>query len=233
MSLKKTLQKQNYDLIQGPIRDEGLLQIWKKKDLESIHLYERSIDKAFEQEFTGEPFENKALSITSSEKQEFDFTAGIGFINNALVQFNIANANLETHFKSGKNVTVSYDNSFTKEVTELDIEKYLTKVDTSNLIHSMLTELNRNHLFVISGVVFAKNLDFVINSNHNIDAEIEAQLNKIGQGKINFQKTGDQQISMKSTTNEVFPIAVKAYRMHFVKSKFKKLELVTDNRNLF
>ena len=233
MSLKKTLQKQSYDLIQGPVRNQDLLQIWKKKDLEKINILDPSISNVFDQEFTVKPFQNNALSISSTDKEEFDFNVGIGFVKNALIQFEIADFNLETHITGGKSVTVSYNNSFTKEISPFEIEKYLTKVNTDGLPPSTEKELNRNNLFVISGVVFAKNLNFTIDSDHAIDADVEANLNKVGKGKINLKQTGNHQIVLNSNVDEDFPVAVKAFRMHFAKGIFKKLELVTDNRNLF
>ncbi|MFA9392439.1 MAG: hypothetical protein ACERKD_21690 [Prolixibacteraceae bacterium] len=233
MSLKKTLQKQNYDLIEGPKRNQDLLQLWIKRDLDRIALYDPSIRNVFGQDFSAAPFESTALSINSSDKEEFDFSAGMDFVKNALLQFKIANANIDAHIKGGKSVTVSYNNSYTKEIGQFELEKYLFSIDSHSLIPSLIRELNRNNLFVIAGVVFAKNLNFVIESDRTIDTTTEASLNKIAEGKVNFEKTADHQITLTSDTEKAFPIAVKAYRIRFVKGKFNKLILATDKRDFF
>lgn len=233
MSLKKTLQKNNYDLLEGPKRNQNLLQVWIKKDTDRIALYDSSISKVFEQPFPEAAIETPALSVTSNDKEEFDFNAGMGFVKNALIQLKIADADIDSQIKSGKSVTVSYNNSYTKEVSQLDIERYLSKINANTFIPSLQKELNRDNLIVITGVIFAKNLNFTIDSNHAIDAAVEANLNKIGKGKISFKQTGQNQITLTAGAEKEFPIAVKAYRMRFAKGQLKGLKLVTDNRNFF
>lgn len=233
MTLKKTLQKQSYDLLEGPTRNHDLLQVWIKKDTDRAALYAPSISEVFEQPFPEAAIETPALSINSSDKEEFDFNTGMGFVKNALIQLKVVDANIDSHIKSGKSVTVSYNDSYTKEVGQFELEKYLSKIDANAFIPSLQKELNRNNLIVINGVIFAKNLNVTINSDHAIDADVEANLNKIGKGKISFKQTGQNQIALIADAEKEFPIALKAYRMMFAKGKFKDLKLVTDNRNFF
>ena len=103
MSLRENLQKQNYDLIQGPVRNQDLLQVWIKRDFDQINFYRKSIVKIFNKEFDEEPFVNNALSVVSSETESFDFSSGMGFLKNALFQFEITDANLEERIKNGLN----------------------------------------------------------------------------------------------------------------------------------
>jgi hypothetical protein len=233
MSLREALQKQNYDLIQGPVRNQDLLQVWSKRDFDQINFYRKSIIKIFDKEFDEEPFVNEALSVVSSETESCDFSSGVGFIKNALLQFEITNANLEEQIKNGKSISVSYENSYTKEYASGTIEAYLAGASFDRGNHSLQKQLNRDHLIVIAGVVFAGNLCVKIETSSNIDAEVEASLNKIGNANVKFEKSSDKQMTMNVTGDKAFPVAVKAYRMKFRDNKFAGLKLVTDNRNFF
>ena len=46
MNLTRLLRKQGYDLIQGPVRNHGLLQLWLKRPLDEADLYYTHIDHA-------------------------------------------------------------------------------------------------------------------------------------------------------------------------------------------
>ena len=48
MKLTTRLRKQGYDLIQGPVRNQGPLQLWLKRPLDEAELYYTHIDHAFE-----------------------------------------------------------------------------------------------------------------------------------------------------------------------------------------
>jgi hypothetical protein len=48
MNLTTHLRKQGYDLIEGPVRHHGLLQLWLKRPLDEAELYYAHIDHAFQ-----------------------------------------------------------------------------------------------------------------------------------------------------------------------------------------
>ncbi|HKK80878.1 MAG TPA: hypothetical protein VJ909_01435 [Prolixibacteraceae bacterium] len=233
MSLKDTLRKQNYDLIHGPVRNQDLLQVWIKRDFDQINFYRKSMIKIFEEEFNEEPFINDALAVVSSDTESFDFSSGMRFLKNALLQFEFSDASIEEHIKNGKSVSVSYDNSYTKEYASGAIEAYLSGASFDNENTSLQKQLNRDNLIVIAGVVFAGNLHVKIETETDINTEVEASLSRIGIANVKFEKTSDRQITMNATGDKAFPVAVKAYRMRFRNDKFAGLRLVTDNRNFF
>jgi hypothetical protein len=233
MSLKKTLQKQNYDLIDGPIRNHELLQIWTKRKTDRSTLYSRSLGHLFELPFEPPVLENESLSINSEEKEEFDFSAGIGFVENALLQFQIPDARLDQHIKGGKFLTVSYNQAVTREIEMHLIEKFLAKIDGTSLIHSLAKELELDNLIVITGLVLARELKVAIESDRLIDSGLEASLNQLAEGKVKFTRTSDKKMILTADTGSAYPIAVKAFRIRFKKNKFQKLVLATDNRDFF
>jgi hypothetical protein len=233
MSLKETLQKQNYDLIQGPVRNQDLLQVWMKKSFDQITIHRKSISKIFDQPFAGEPLVNKAMSIVSDESETFDFSSGINFVKNALHQFDIMDVDIEGHIKNGKSVTVRYDNSYTKEFTAGAIADYLSHVTFDAENRSLQKQLNRDNLIVVAGVVFAKNLNVKIEATSDDDVGLETKLNQFGSAKVKIAKIDEHEIDMMVDSDEDFPIAIKAYRMKFRNDRFTGLKLVSDNRNFF
>lgn len=232
MTLEDTLQKQSYDLIQGPVRDQELLQIWRKPKLDTISIY-GSLVKVFKKEFQATAKINHALNLDSSIKTVFDFNAGIKFLEDALAQFNIPNANIGNKIKGGKTITISYDNSFSQEYELVDLIYYFTEIDVHGLAVPIKKDLNNNNFIVITGLVFAKNLKMVIDTNSNIEANLETELSNIGNGNLKAQRTADNQISMNVSSDQNLPIAIKAFRIKYEKDNYKDLICVTDNRDFF
>jgi hypothetical protein len=72
-----------------------------------------------------------------------------------------------------------------------------------------------------------------IETDFSLDAALVASLNNIADGKLDFTMSSGNKLKMVSSGNSFFPIAVKASRIDYDKSVFKKLILVTDNRNFF
>ena len=77
MSLTKTLRDQGYDLIEGPIRNHNLLQLWLKKPFNDVQIYYSHIDHAFTSKVDLNQVENIALNIDSTTKDEYRFNIGI------------------------------------------------------------------------------------------------------------------------------------------------------------
>lgn len=140
---------------------------------------------------------------------------------------------LNNKIKSGKKVTISYDNSHTKEYAVGNIESYLSSADFVHPNPPLLRNSNRNNLIVLSGIVFAKNLVVDIETDFKIETALIASLNEMAEGNVDFTMSTVNKIKMVSSVNNSFPIAVKANRIDFDKGRFKKLNLISDNRDLF
>jgi hypothetical protein len=97
----------------------------------------------------------------------------------------------------------------------------------------LLKNANRNNILVVSGVLMAKTINVDIQTNLDINPDIIVKLNKAANGKLNFDKSSNNNIKMTSNSENYFPIAVKADRLDFDKGHFNDSELITDNRSLF
>ncbi len=233
MKLTKILHDQGYDLIEGPIRNHKLLQLWLKQFINEAELYYSHIDNAFSNTVAIAEIENTALNINATHKNEYGFNIGITLLEEALKGLGLAAFEISTKIKSGKTVTISYDNSITKECAIGNIQDYLATADFNHPNPALLLNANRNNILVITGVVLAKNLIVEIETDFSVDAALVATLNKVADGKLDFTFNGKATLKMVSTGNAYFPIAVKASRIDFDKSVFKKLTLITDTRNFF
>ena len=233
MSLKKYLREQGYDLIDGPVRNHKPLQLWLKKVFDEIELYYSSIDHAFVSSFPLNEVTNDALSVTSTKKDDYGFNIGITLLEDILKSLGLGNFELSTKIKSGKKVTISYDNSVTKECPIGEIENYLSNADFRHSNPALLKNANRNNIIIITGIVFAKNLFVEIETDSNLSVELVASLNSVAEGKLDFTMSSQSKLKMVSIGTSYFPIAVKANRIDFDRGSFKKLILITDNRDPF
>lgn len=233
MKLTKFLRDQGYDLIEGPVRNHKPLQLWLKQIFNETELYYASVDQAFKSAITLDEIENPALNFDSSKKDNYAFNIGITLLEEILKSLGLGSFELSAKIKSGKTVTISYDNSITKEYAIGNIESYLSSADFIHPNPSLLKNANRNNILVITGIVFAKNLVVSIETDFSLDAALVASLNNIADGKLDFTMSSGNKLKMVSSGNSFFPIAVKASRIDYDKSVFKKLILVTDNRNFF
>lgn len=234
MDLTKTLKRAGYDLIDSPIRNHKLTQLWLKKNLDKILMYHDQINYAFSSSVDLPIFTNAALKVTSSSKNEFNFNLGITILGELLKSLGLANLDISSEIKSGKTVTISYDNSISKEIEIGALENYFSDFDfvhPNNL--QLLENLNKNDVIIVTGILYAKNLIVEINTDFNISAELKAKLTQIAEGKIDFSNSTERKIKMIAETGDFYPIAVKASRLDFDHGKYKGQNLVTDNRNLF
>ncbi len=233
MNLTKTLKENGYDLIESPVRNQKLLQLWLKTPFNRAELYYSDINQAFNSKIELTPIENPALNVNSTTKDNYAFNIGISVLEDILNSLGMGNLDLSADVKSGKNVSISYDNTITKEVPVGLIQNYLFDSDFNHPNRLLLKNANRNNILVISGVLLAKTINVDIQTNSDIDPNVIAKLNKIASGKLNFNKSSNNNIKMTSNSNSMFPVAIKADRLDFDKGHFKNTELITDNRNLF
>ena len=233
MNLTKFLREQNYDLIDGPIRNQMPLQLWLKRPFNSAELYYAHISHAFTSAIPLEEIENTALAINSDKKDEYGFNVGITALEDVLKSIGLGAVELNNKIKSGKKVTISYDNSHTKEYAVGNIESYLSSADFVHPNPPLLRNSSRNNLIVLSGIVFAKNLVVDIETDFKIETALIASLNEMAEGNVDFTMSTVNKIKMVSSVNNFFPIAVKANRIDYDKGRFRKLNLISDNRDLF
>ncbi|MBF4518657.1 hypothetical protein IRZ71_20065 [Flavobacterium sp. ANB] len=233
MKLTKYLSGQGYDLIEGPARSHKPLQLWVKKTFDEAQLYYASIEHAFKSDVVLNEIENPALSVDATQKDDYGFNIGITLLEEILKTLGLGTFEISAKIKSGKTVTISYENSITKEYAIGNLEEYLFDADFLHPNPSLLRNANNNNILLITGTVFAKNLVVNIETDFTLDASLITSLNAVAEGKLEFTMSSQSKLKMVSNVGIYFPIAVKANRIDFDRSRFQKLILVTDNINIF
>jgi hypothetical protein len=233
MKLTKYLSEQGYDLIEGPIRNHKPLQLWLKQPLDEAQLYYASIEHAFKSDIVLTEIENPTLNVNGTQKDDYGFNIGITLLEEILRTLGLGSLEITSKIKSGKTVTISYENSITKEYAIGNIEEYLYSADFLHPNPSLLKNANRNNILLITGTVFAKNLVVDIENNFALDATLVTSLNDLAEGKLDFTISNQNTLKMTSNIGIYFPIAVKANRIDFDRSRFKKLILISDSNNIF
>lgn len=233
MALSKFLKDQGYDLIQGPIRNQRPLQLWLKRIFNEAELYYAQVEYAFKSEVTLREIENPALTVNSTQKDDYAFNIGITLLEQILESIGLGRFQLTTDIKSGKRVRIGYDDSFTQEYPAGNIESYFYAADFLHPNPSLLENANRNDILIISETLFAKHLVAEIETNFEWDTDLILRLNKLAEGNLSFSKIGKSTLQLVSEGNDFFPIAVKVNKLDFDQAKFDQLKLVSDNRNFF
>lgn len=233
MNLTKTLKEQGYDLIGGPVRNHKLLQLWLKEPSEEAQFQYSHISHAFVSAEPLEELESAALSVNSNVKDEYGFNIGITVLDGILKAIGLGTLELSSKLKSGKNVTISYDNAVTRECANGDIVNYLSSADFKHANPILLKQANKNQILVVTGVILAKNLIIDIETDFALSAELLASLKDEASGKFDFSLGNKTKLKMISSGDQAMPIAVKAYRLDYDKNIFSGLSLITDNRNIF
>jgi hypothetical protein len=233
MKFSNYLRNAGYDLIEGPVRNHKLLQLYLKQGFNEVELYYDHITHAFKSQIQLREIENTALDIKSTEKDSYGFNIGITLLSGILKSLGLGVFDLSSKIKSGKTVTISYDNSITKEIAIGEIGEYLSDMDFNHENESLLKNANHENILIITGVLSAKNLVVEIETDYNLDANLIASLNNAADGKLDFTKSNQTKLKMVSTGSNYFPVAVKASRLHFDGGVYKKMVQITDNRNFF
>jgi hypothetical protein len=233
MKLTKYLRDAGYDLIEGPVRNHKPLQLWLKQAFNAAELYYTDINHAFTSSVQLTILEDPALSVDTTKSDEYGFNVGVTLLEEILKSIGLGNFELSAKVKSGKKVTISYDNSVTKVIPVGEITNYLSGADFKHPNPVLLNNANGNNILVITGAVLAQNLVVDIETDFNLDANLVATLNQAADGKLEFTMKSQQKLKMVSSGSNFFPIAVKANRIDFDKGVFQGITLVTDNRNFF
>ena len=233
MKLTKYLRDAGYDLIEGPVRNHKPLQLWLKTYFDEAQLYYKEISHAFNSSVQLTVTEDPALNVDTTKSDEYGFNIGVSLLEEILESLGLGNIEFSAKVKSGKNVTISYDNSVTRVIPLGEITDYLSSADFKHPNPVLLKNANRNNILVITGAIMAKNLVVEIETDFSIDANLVATLNQSADGKLEFTAQSEQKLKMVSSGSSYFPIAVKANRIDFDKGVFNGLALVTDTRNFF
>jgi len=233
MQLTKYLRDAGYDLIEGSVRNHKPLQLWLKTTFDEAQLYYTDINHAFNSSVQLTITEDPALSVDTTKSDEYGFNIGVSLLEEILKSLGLGNFELSAKVKSGKRVTISYDNSVTKVVPLGEVTDYLSSADFKHPNPVLLRNANRNNILVITGAVMAQNLVVEIETDFFIDTKLVATLNQEADGKLEFTDNSQKKLKMVSSGNRFFPIAIKANRIDYDKGVFKGLTLVTDNRNFF
>jgi hypothetical protein len=233
MNLTKTLRKQGYDLISGPIRNHQLLQLWLKTPFNDVELYYAHLDHAFTSTVALKSIENPSLQIDATIKDTYGFNIGMSLLQELLNSLGLGAFELSLEVASGKKISISYKGAVTREVPIGELENYFSNADFKHPNKALLRNANRDQLLLITGVLFAKNLVVDIETDVAIDPDLIVKLTDLVAGELNFSKQGSHSLQMVSSGKSFFPIAVKASRVYFDKGHFEKTYLISDNRLFF
>jgi hypothetical protein len=171
--------------------------------------------------------------VTSTETDTYGFNLGLTVLDEILKSIGVGQFDLSASIKTGKKVSISYDQSVTKIIPTGELTNYLSQADFTHPNPILLRNANKDNLLVITGVVLAKNLEVEIETDVNVDSDLVARLNKVANGKLGFTRKSDQELKMEASGKVSFPVAVKAHRIDFDNGLFNGLTLVSDRRDLF
>jgi 6-pyruvoyl-tetrahydropterin synthase len=233
MNLTKTLRKTGYNLIEGPLRNHILLQLWLEKPSNEVELYYSNIEHAFLNDKQLNEVITPTLDINATIKDEYQFNIGMSLIDDIIKSLGLGTFELSSEIVSGKKVTISYDHAIIKEIPTGEIQKYLSNADFRHPNNALLKNANTNNLLVVSGVILAKNLIVEIETDFSLDIYLILKLNKSVDRKLDFSIVNTKKLKMVSTGKIFFPIAVKAERIIFDKGHFVSTNLLKDNKKLF
>jgi hypothetical protein len=233
MRLTAYLRRQGYDLIEGPVRNHKLLQLWLKKTFDEIQPYYSHIGHAFSSPVEFSEQIDPALQVNSEHKDEYKFNLGLSVVEELLKSLGLGTFQLATALSSGEKITISYEQSLTKFVPIGMIESFLSQADFLHPNPNLLRNANRNNILVINGIVTARQLRVAIETNIDLDASLLSSLHDATEGKIQFNREASGSLSMIAESDHHFPIAVKANRLRFNRGVFNGFSMISDNRNWF
>jgi len=233
MSLQKFLKDQGYDLIDGPVRNHSPLQLWLKKPFSGAELYYEHLSHAFKGTEVLKLVEAEALEVNTSKKDEYGFNIGISVLEDLLERLGMGDLGLSTKLKKGKKVTISYNNAITQDYPSGNLSDFFSSADFNHKNRTLLRNANRNNIIIVTGVLFAKNLEVVIETGFDLDAELVTKINSIAKAEVDFSIESATTLKMVASSKLYFPVAIKASRIDYDRGKFKKLKQITDSGDTF
>lgn len=233
MDLLNHLKKSGYDLLDGPIRNHQPLQLWVKKGANRPELFFEHIKEAFVSKEKLIVYQHPVLNVVSSSQIDHEYEVGIALLKDMMQGIGGTPLNLSAGIQKGKKLSISYKNAYTSSITIGNLHSYFNQSHLQLSTPNFIRHLNNNQVLLITGVVFAKKLEFEIFTEQDLDMDWIAKLTLAKDPKLSFSIESKNKLKMTAYGTKDFPIAVKASRLDFDQGKFTGMRLVTDNRNFF
>lgn len=233
MSLTRVLKNQGYDLISGPDRNHKILQLWRMKGTNAVEFYLDSIMDVFESDVNLQPREGLAFDVQSIATEEYKFKLGMTFFSGALKATGLGRTKLDSEIFGGKTVKASYEDAITNYVSIGEVSRFLSQADFVYTNHDLMNDLNRNNILLISGVILAKRLVLEVSADKTFQNEFVSEIENLVEGDVSIKQYDNNMLKIESISPEYFPIAVKAERIDFDKSIFKRTVPITDTKDIF
>ena len=233
MNLIKYLQKSGYDLLDGPIRNHQPLQLWVKKGANRPELFFEHPKDVFESAEELIVYQHPVLNVEASRQIDHDYEVGMALLKDMMQGIGGTPLNLTAGIQRGKKVSISYKDAYTSSITIGNLHSYFNQSHLQLSDESFIRHLNNNQVLLITGVVFAKKLEFEISTEQDLQMDWVAKLTLAKDPKLSFSIESKNKLKMTTHGTKDFPIAVKASRLDFDQGKFNGMRLVTDNRNFF
>jgi hypothetical protein len=231
--LSSALKANGYDFVDGPTRNQKILQIWRKRSFNSVELTYDTISHAISSPVDLTIVSDPAMSVVSTSSQNFKFNIGLTFLKNVLEKIGAGKAGLDAKITTGEKISISYDESFSETVAIGQLIEYFKKGDFNHLNENLYKDLKRDNLLVISGAIYAKNLKAKIESNVEITTAIQAEILEVTDGKVSLDRVQEGTIQLTADLGKNFPVAVKYNRIKYGHGSFKDLPLLSDNKEWF
>ncbi len=231
-TLQQHLRDAGYDLIDGPLRNHQLLQLWLKKGLSEPELYYADLLHAFTSDVKLKIKKDPGLSVSHQHKNDYAFQIGITLLQEWMQGAGLPAVDLSSAIGGGSKVSISYQNTQTEVVPLGELTQFFSQADFLHPNPVLLRNANRNNILVITGIVTAENLVADITTTGKINTKAISALKKQSGNRIEFSGNKTNSIRMVAGKQR-FPVAVKASRIDFDKGRFNGLTLVTDGRGVF
>ena len=220
-------------MIDGPIRNHKPLQLWLKSPFNEAELYYEHLSHPFSGTDVLTEIQSDALDVNATKKDEYAFNIGISVVEELLESLGVGDIEVASKLKNGKKVTISYNHAITREYPTGELEEFFSNADFRHTNRRLLKNANQNNIIILTGVMFAKNLEVSIETSFDLDAELIASFNKVAKAELGFSMESATTLKMVASTKGYFPIAIKGSRIDYDRGQFKKLKLITDNRDFF
>ncbi len=231
--LSSALQANGYDFIDGLTRNHKVLQIWRKRAFNSSEMAYETLSHAIQSPVALTIISDPAMSVVSNSSKNFKLNIGLTFLKGVLEKIGAGKAGLDAKITSAKNINVAYEDSYSETVAIGELMSYFQNGDFVHLNETMFKDLKRDNLFVISGVIYAKNLKAKIESEVEITTDLQAEILEVTDGKVAIQNSQSGVIQLTADLGKNYPIAVKYNRIKYNHGSFKDLPLLSDTKERF
>jgi hypothetical protein len=233
MKLKQILRDQAYDLVEGPERGFAPLQLWRKKSFQKIEPYEGNIQEIFgiDNQLTEHPA--RVTNINFSNHQDFEFKHGVSVLKTLLEKLNLGDLGGELSGKIDRKITASYSGCQSRKVYPRDLIQYFEKADLTSAGNSFLDDANKDNFIVITGVMEATDIQWVLESTIDLKSELKTTIKKMVDLNLKHDFLNEKKLELTFEGVEPLVFAVKASRLVCKKDQFHELKPVSDNRRWF